>query len=183
VSVSDLLQNNSFFEVNMTENNKLMQVADDIVVTMDYTLTVEGEIVDSSEEDGPIQFLQGHGNIIPGLEAHLGGLVVGDSLEVSVAAKDAYGDFDPEQIVGVPISEFPEEICIEPGVELEMKDSEGNQLFARIVTVGKSRVKLDFNHPLAGKELNFLVTIVGLRQPTPEELEHGHVHGSEGHVH
>lgn len=167
----------------MTEKKELTLVADDIVVTMDYTLTVDGEIVDSSKEDGPIQYLHGYGNIIPGLEAHLSGLTVGESLDVSVAAKDAYGEFDSEQIMDVPLSEFPEEICVEPGVELEMKDTEDNILFARIVSVGKSRVKLDFNHPLAGKELNFAVKIVGLRLPTAEELEHGHVHDSEGHVH
>ena len=167
----------------MAENGELALVADDLVVTMDYTLTVDGEIVDSSEEDGPIQFLQGYGNIIPGLEAHLGGLAVGESLQVSVAAKDAYGEFDPEQIVDIPLDEFPEEICLEPGVELEMKDQDGDMLFARVISVGKSRAKLDFNHPLAGKELTFDVTIVALRQPTDEELEHGHVHGSDGHVH
>jgi len=167
----------------MSENSELTHVADDLVVTMDYSLTVEGEIVDSSEEDGPIEFLHGYGNIIPGLEAHLGGLAIGESLQVSVAAKDAYGEFDPEQVVDVPLDEFPEEICVEPGVELEMKDQDGDMLFARIISVGKSRAKLDFNHPLAGKELTFDVTIIGLRPPTPEELEHGHVHGSDGHVH
>jgi FKBP-type peptidyl-prolyl cis-trans isomerase SlyD len=167
----------------MAEKHELTQVADDLVVTMDYRLTVDGEIVDSSEEDGSIEFLHGYGNIIPGLEAHLGGLTVGESLQVTVAAKDAYGEFDPEQVVDVPLDEFPEEICVEPGVELEMKDQDGDMLFARIVSVGKSRAKLDFNHPLAGKELTFDITIVGLRLPTPEELEHGHVHGSEGHVH
>ena len=112
----------------MAENNKLTQVADDLVVTMNYSLTVDGEIVDSSEEDGPIEFLQGYGNIIPGLEAHLGGLAIGESLQVSVAAKDAYGEFDPEQVVDVPLDEFPEEICVEPGVELEMKDQDGDML-------------------------------------------------------
>jgi len=167
----------------MSENSELTHVADDLVVTMDYSLTVEGEIVDSSEEDGPIEFLHGYGNIIPGLEAHLGGLAIGESLQVTVAAKDAYGEFDPEQVVDVPLDEFPEEICVEPGVELEMKDQDGDMLFARILSVGKSRAKLDFNHPLAGKELTFDVTIIGLRPPTPEELEHGHVHGSDGHVH
>lgn len=167
----------------MHKNSELKRVADDLVVTMDYILTVDGEIVDSSEEDDPIQFLQGYGNIIPGLEAHLGGLAVGESLQVSVGAKDAYGEFDPEQIVDIPLDEFPEEICVEPGVELEMKDQDDDMLFARIVSVGKSRAKLDFNHPLAGKQLIFDVKIVALRQPTPEELEHGHVHGSEGHVH
>ena len=167
----------------MHKNSELNRVADDLVVTMDYSLTVDGEIVDSSEEDGSIQFLQGYGNIIPGLESHLGGLAVGESLQVSVGAKDAYGEFDPEQIVDIPLDEFPEEICVEPGVELEMKDQDDDMLFARIVSVGKSRAKLDFNHPLAGKQLIFDVKIVALRQPTPEELEHGHVHGSEGHVH
>ena len=167
----------------MSETNNPQLVADDIVVIMEYTLTVDGEIVDSSEEDGPIEFLHGYGNIISGLEAHLGGLAIGESLQVTVAAKDAYGEFDPEQVVDVPLDEFPEEICVEPGVELEMKDEDGDMLFARIVSVGKSRAKLDFNHPLAGKELTFDVTIVGLRLPTPEELDHGHVHGSEGHVH
>ena len=167
----------------MSEKNNPQLVADDLVVIMDYTLTVGNEIVDSSEEDGPIEFLQGYGSIIPGLEAHLGGLAVGESLQVTVAAKDAYGEFDPEQIVDIPLDEFPEEICVEPGVELEMKDQDGDMLFARILSVGKSRAKLDFNHPLAGKELTFDVTIVALRLPTPEELEHGHVHGSDGHVH
>jgi len=167
----------------MSENSEMTQVADDLVVTMGYSLTVDGEIVDSSEDDGPIEFLHGYGNIIPGLEAHLGGLGIGESLQVTVAAKDAYGEFDPEQVVDVPLDEFPEEICVEPGVELEMKDQDGDMLFARIVSVGKSRAKLDFNHPLAGKELTFDVTIVALRLPTPEELEHGHVHGSQGHVH
>jgi FKBP-type peptidyl-prolyl cis-trans isomerase SlyD len=81
------------------------------------------------------------------------------------------------------LDEFPEEICVEPGVELEMKDQDGDTLFAKILSVGKSRAKLDFNHPLAGKELTFDVKIVELRQPTAEELEHGHVHGSDGHVH
>jgi len=170
-------------EILMTENSELTQVADDLVVTLEYTLTVDGEIVDSSEEDGPIQFLHGHGNIIPGLEAHLGGLGIGESLQVTVAAKDAYGEFDPEQVVDIPLDEFPEEICVEPGVELEMKDQDGDTLFAKILSVGKLRAKLDFNHPLAGKELTFDVTINSLRLPTAEELEHGHVHGSEGHAH
>ncbi len=167
----------------MTENNELILVADDLVVTMEYTLTVDGEIVDSSEEDGPIQFLQGYGNIIPGLESHLGGLAVGENLQVTVAAKDAYGEFDPEQIVDIPLDEFPEEICLEPGVELEMKDQDDNMLFAKVISVGKSRAKLDFNHPLAGRDLTFDVKIVSLRHPSVEEFEHGHVHGSEGHVH
>jgi FKBP-type peptidyl-prolyl cis-trans isomerase SlyD len=167
----------------MSKNSELTLVADGLVVSMDYTLTVDDEVVDSSTEDGPIQFLQGYGNIIPGLEAHIGGLAIGESLQVTVAAKDAYGEFDPDQIVDIPLDEFPAEICVETGVELEMKDQDGDMLFAKIASVGKSRAKLDFNHPLAGKELTFEVTIVDLRLPTAEELEHGHVHGSAGDAH
>ena len=154
-------------------------VADDLVVTMDYVLTVEDEIWDSSEDEGPIQFLQGHGNIIRGLEQQIIGMAVGESREITVQAADGYGEFDMEQIVAVPISEFPEEIPLETGVELEMKDTDGDIVFARIISVGKSRVKMDFNHPLAGKELHFKVTIVDLRAATPEELDHGHVHDSD----
>jgi len=154
-------------------------VANDLVVTMDYVLTVEDEIWDSSEEEGPIQFLQGYGNIIPGLEQRIKGMEIGESREIIVPAAEGYGEFDMEQIVDVPISEFPEEIPLESGVELEMKDTDGDTVFARVISVGKSRVKMDFNHPLAGRELHFKVTIVELREATPVELEHGHVHELE----
>ena len=154
-------------------------VANDLVVTMDYVLTVEDEIWDSSDEEGPIQFLQGHGNIISGLEQRIHGMQIGESREISVPAAEGYGEFDMEQIVDVPISEFPEEIPLESGVELEMQDTEGDTVFGRIISIGKARVKMDFNHPLAGRELHFKVTIVNLREPTPLELEHGHVHAGE----
>ena len=154
-------------------------VANDLVVTMDYVLTVEDEIWDSSEDEGPIQFLQGHGNIIRGLEQQVNGMAIGESREITVKAADGYGEYDMEQVVDVPISEFPEEIPLESGVELEMKDTEGDTVFGRIISVGKSRVKVDFNHPLAGRELHFKVTIVGLREAASVELEHGHVHESE----
>ena len=160
----------------MDKDKDLKLVAVDLVVTMDYVLTVDGEVWDSSEEEGPIQFLQGHGNIIKGLEQQVNGMAVGESREIKVGPENGYGVFDPDQIVDVPMSEFPEEVPLEPGVELEMKDKEGDTLYARIISVGKTRVKMDFNHPLAGKELHFKVTILDLRKPTPEELEHGHVH-------
>ena len=85
--------------------------------------------------------------------------------------------------IDVPLDEFPEEICVEPGVELEMKDQDGDMLFARIVSVGKSRAKLDFNHPLAGRTLVFDIEVVDVREAGPEEIAHGHVHGPGGHAH
>jgi FKBP-type peptidyl-prolyl cis-trans isomerase SlyD len=163
----------------MENNKKPISVADDVVVSMDYVLTVNGEVVDSTEGDDPIEFLQGHENIIPGLERELYGMMVGDTKKVRVPAKDAYGEIDPDAIVDVPRNEIPKEIPLKPGVELTVKDEDGDLLDARIVSVAKDTVKLDFNHPLAGKDLDFEVTVTGLREPDAEELEHGHVHGDE----
>jgi FKBP-type peptidyl-prolyl cis-trans isomerase SlyD len=156
--------------------NNPNQVADDVVVSIDYTLTVDGEVVDSTEGDEPLQFIQGHQNIIPGLEKELTGMKIGDNKKVVVPPDEAYGEVDPENIIEVPRDEFPSEIPLESGTELEVKNSDGEVLTATISGVTSSTVKLDFNHPLAGKLLTFDVTIIDLREPTEEELTHGHVH-------
>jgi FKBP-type peptidyl-prolyl cis-trans isomerase SlyD len=151
-------------------------VADDIVVSLEYTLTVNGEIVDSTEGDDPIEFIQGHENIIPGLERELYGLKIGDKKQVSVPAKDAYGEIDPEAVVEVPRREIPKDIPVKLGTELTVRNEDGEMLDARITSVSKETVQLDFNHPLAGKDLKFDVTVVSLREAEAEELAHGHVH-------
>jgi FKBP-type peptidyl-prolyl cis-trans isomerase SlyD len=156
--------------------NKPRAVSDDVVVSINYTLTVEGQVVDTTEGDEPLQFLQGHQNIIPGLERELAGMEIGDSKQVVVSPTEAYGEVDPDNIIDVPRSEFPEEIPLEPGTELEVKNSDGEVLSATINEVNKDTVKLDFNHPLAGKELTFDVTVVDLRTATEDELAHGHAH-------
>lgn len=160
----------------METNNNPQVVTDDVVVSLDYTLTVDGQIVDSTEGDEPLQFLQGHQNIIPGLERELAGMRIGQSKTVTVPATEAYGEIDPDNIVDVPRSEFPQEIPLETGIELEVKNADGEVLTATIADVDDESVKLDFNHPLAGKELTFNVTVVDLRAPTDEEMAHGHVH-------
>lgn len=149
---------------------------------MEYTLHVDGQLVDSSEGRAPLEFLQGAGNIIPGLEEELYGMELGESKNVIVSAEDGYGEPDPDAFVDVPRAQFPAEIPLEPGIELQVRDDTGRVLLARIDRVDDQNVRLDFNHPLAGKELNFQVKIVGLRDATEEELEHGHVHG-QGHSH
>ncbi|MBN1668763.1 MAG: peptidylprolyl isomerase [Anaerolineales bacterium] len=166
----------------MNQKNEQLLVADDLVISMDYELTVDGEVVDGSDDE-PIQFLQGHGNIIAGLEEQIYGMAIGESRKITVTAENGYGDFDPEQVVEMPRDEFPKEIPLEAGVELEMKDEDGDLLIARITEVEDDFVVLDFNHPLAGQDLHFEVTVVDIRAATDEELEHGHVHGSEGHAH
>lgn len=167
----------------MNQSNAPLTVVDDVVVSLDYTLTVENEVVDTSEGSEPIEFIQGHGHIIPGLEHELYGLSIGSTKAVSIQPADAYGLRDPEAFMDVPRGEFPPHIPLELGTMLQMKDQEGHPMQAHISQVDENTIRLDFNHPLAGKELHFAVKVVGLRSATAEEMEHDHVHGDEHHHH
>jgi FKBP-type peptidyl-prolyl cis-trans isomerase SlyD len=157
-------------------------VQDGLVVSMDYKLTVDGEVLDSSDEAGPLQFLAGYGNIIPGLEREMTGMKIGDSKEVVVQPEDGYGEFDEEAFMDVPRTEFPADMELEAGMELHVSDEDGNHQAAFVSEFDNETVTLDFNHPLAGAELHFWVKVVALRDPTSEELDHGHVH-EPGHHH
>jgi FKBP-type peptidyl-prolyl cis-trans isomerase SlyD len=168
-------------EIKMAKNKNIAQVADDMVVKIDYTLTVDGEVLDSSEEEGPLEYLQGYQNIIPGLEQELSGMKVGEDKKVTIAPEDGYGEIDDGAIMDVPLNEFPENMPIEVGIDLEVTDKDENIMLATIVDVGDDTVKLDTNHPLAGKTLHFEVSVLDLRSATDEELAHGHVHGHGGH--
>lgn len=163
----------------MSDNPGLDKVSKNLVISMDYELKVDGEVVDYSEEGDPLEFIQGHEHIIVGLEKAIEGMSVGESKEVFVKAEDGYGPFDPEDFSEVPRSEFPEEIPLEIGTEIGIEDEDGEETSAFIEEVTLDSITLNFNHPLAGKDLNFKVKIVGVREPTAEELEHDHVHGHE----
>ncbi len=165
----------------MNEIEKPEMVANDVVVSMAFTLKINGEEVDSSEESGPLEFLQGSHNIITGLENQIYGMKIGDTRSIVVSPEDGYGEIDPQAMIDIPRSEFPPDMPLEVGIELDIRDEDGEVFPATIVEVTSSTVKLDFNHPLAGETLNFDVEIVDLRAPTPEELEHGHVHGEHFH--
>jgi len=152
------------------------QVENNLVVSMDYELKVENSIVDYSEEGDPIVFLQGHGNIIPGLEKAIQGMKVGESKTVQVKAAEAYGEYEADNFIEVPKSEFPAEIPLEIGTEIGVNDENGEELSAYIEEIDVDKITLNFNHPLAGKDLEFKVKIVDIREATAEELEHGHIH-------
>jgi len=158
-------------------------VQKDVVVSMEYTLHVDEEEIDSSKGQDPLQFLVGHGNIISGLEREMIGMKTGDSKDVIVQPADAYGEFDEDAFMDVPRGEFPKDMSLEEGVELSVRDDSGQSRYARVDTIEGETVTLNFNHPLAGDELSFYVKVVGLREPTSEELEHGHVHEGGGHHH
>jgi FKBP-type peptidyl-prolyl cis-trans isomerase SlyD len=158
-------------------------VQNNVVVSMEYTLHVDNEEIDSSRGQDPLQFLVGHGNIISGLERELIGMKVGDSKDVVIAPAEGYGEFNEEAFMDVPRSAFPKDMEIEEGSELTVRDDSGQSRYARVDTIEGDNVVLNFNHPLAGDELHFNVKVVGLREPTTEELDHGHVHQGDGHHH
>jgi FKBP-type peptidyl-prolyl cis-trans isomerase SlyD len=157
-------------------------VQKDVVVVMEYSLQVDGEEIDSSKGQDPLQFLVGHGNIISGLEREMIGMKVGESKDVVIQPADGYGEYDDEAYMDVPRAEFPQDMPVEEGLELSVRDDQGQSRYARIDGIEGDTVTLNFNHPLAGDELHFNVKIVELREPTSEELEHGHVHQG-GHHH
>lgn len=161
-----------------------LKIKDGVVVSINYILRLDdGEIIDASDGDA-LEYLHGHGEIIPGLEEALVGLGVGDSKKVTVPPNLAYGDVNMEAFEIVPRSMFPDDLELEEGLELSLRDAETNEPFdATVAEVRENEVMLDFNHPLAGETLHFEITIPALRLATEEELAHGHAHGSEGHNH
>ncbi|HUV27929.1 MAG TPA: peptidylprolyl isomerase [Anaerolineales bacterium] len=160
----------------MTESNLI--VTENVVVSLDYVLTLDNDReIDRSEEGTPLEYLHGHKNIIPGLESKLEGLSVGDEKKVTVPPKLGYGERDPESVAEYPHDTFPASLKLEVGEPVRMRDSEsGESIEAHIVEIQTDTVSLDFNHPLAGETLHFLIKIAGLREATGEELSHGHVH-------
>ena len=147
----------------------------DRAVTIEYKLTdTEGNLIDSSETSAPLTYLHGHGGIVPGLEKELTGLEAGAQLVVEVPTADAYGERDESRIFEVPLSQLPPDVSVGAMLRAQV---EGGQLVSLVVVELKDDVaRLDPNHPLAGKDLVFDVTIVKVEKAAPQELAHGHCH-------
>jgi FKBP-type peptidyl-prolyl cis-trans isomerase SlyD len=159
-----------------------MLIADQKVVTIDYTLTDDqGEVLDTSRGQEPLTYIQGAGTIIPGLETALVGKAVGDDVKVTIAPANAYGERDEELVQAVPRNRFPSgDITV--GMRFHAQGEAGSQVVT-VVSVDADNVTVDANHPLAGMTLAFDVKVVEVRDATADELAHGHVHGEGGHVH
>jgi FKBP-type peptidyl-prolyl cis-trans isomerase SlyD len=151
-------------------------IQNDTVVQIAYNLTVEGEEVESNL----LEYLHGYSNIIPGLEKELTGMSVGDRKQVIAKAADAYGEFDPKMVIDVNRTSFPPDFEIRLGEPMNLRDASGNVFPAVATAVSEDSVELDLNHPMAGKDLDFQVTILSIRPATEDELEHGHIHYSSG---
>jgi FKBP-type peptidyl-prolyl cis-trans isomerase SlyD len=151
------------------------------VVSFHYTLkNSAGEVLDSSEGDAPLSYLENSGHIIPGLEAALKDMKVGDKKNVSVPAKDAYGEHRDDLIVTANKNQFPSDAKLKKGDQF--RTGAHSPVFT-VVDVTDTQVKLDGNHPLAGQDLSFDVEITEMRDATEEEIAHGHAHGPNGHHH
>jgi FKBP-type peptidyl-prolyl cis-trans isomerase SlyD len=160
-----------------------MQITKDAVALIHYTLTDdEGKTLDTSAGGEPLAYIHGNGNLIPGLERELEGKGEGDKVDVKIAPADGYGEFDKDLIQRVPRRALKGVGDLHVGMQLHAQSERGTRAVTVTQLVG-DMVTLDGNHPLAGKNLNFKVEIVGVRAATEEELSHGHVHGPGGHHH
>ncbi len=156
------------------------------VISFHYTLTDKtGKTHDTSRGTSrgnePLTFLQGSGQIIPGLETALISLEKGSKKNITVPYAEAYGSYDQALIYEVPRNKFPNK-QIQVGDMFQIEKDTHDQVVT-VIEISEERVVLDANHPLAGKDLTFAVEIMDIRPATPQEMSHGHVHGHGGHHH
>lgn len=154
------------------------------VVQVHYSLwNDKGEQIESSRDADALTYLHGASNIIPGLERAITGKAIGDTLEVSVAPVDGYGERNRPTRQPVPRSAFPKGAPLTAGMRFTTESDDGDVVPVWIDEVTEDTVFIDFNHPLAGQVLRFEVEVVGVRDATREEVAHGHPHGVGGHHH
>jgi FKBP-type peptidyl-prolyl cis-trans isomerase SlyD len=161
-----------------------MPIGANKVVTMNFTLTDdEGNVLDTTDHGGPFSYLSGSNNILPKLEEAIDSMIIGTKKQISLVSTDAYGNYNEEIVQVVGKENFPEDFELEVGLSYVASNPDGVQMPFVITEVRDEDVTIDFNHPLAGKNLNFNVELLDVRDATQEELSHGHVHGPDGHHH
>ena len=152
------------------------------VITFHYSLSdASGRTLDSSEGQEPLAFIEGIGQIIPALEEAIKDMKPGEKKRVEIPADKAYGPYDEEQVITVPRSQMPQQE-IQLGDQF-MTDEDPNLMPLTVTEITDTHVTMDANHPLAGVDLVFDVEMVGSREASEEEIDHGHVHGEGGHHH
>lgn len=166
-----------------------MKIEKNTVVSLTYRLTESddnGSIIEEVDEKQPFVFLYGSGNLIPGFENNVKGLSLGDSFAFGINAADAYGAYDENGVVELQASlfhhegKFDEELC-KVGNIIPMRNESGQQFNGKIKDIKGDVVVMDFNHPLAGKDLYFKGKVVDVRMASEDELNHGHIHDHGEH--
>jgi FKBP-type peptidyl-prolyl cis-trans isomerase SlyD len=156
-----------------------MQITKHKVASIHYTLTAnDGKVIDSSDGREPLTYIQGIGNLIPGMEEGLEGKLKGDKLKLKISPEKGYGVKDEALTQRVPRTAFGSQ---EIKVGMQFQTNQGGVV--TVTKVGLSEITVDANHPLAGVELNFDVEVIAIRAASEDEIAHGHVHGVGGHQH
>ena len=165
----------------------MMTIQDEKVVSLTYTLLVDGEVKDQATEKQPLEFIFGLGYLLPRFEENIKGKAVGDSFEFVLSPEDGYGVYDAQAVVELPKHIFEvdgkiqEQLLFEGNV-IPMMNQAGGVIPGKVLEVGEAHVKMDFNHDLAGKELHFTGKVVGIRDATEKELTEG-LHGERACSH
>lgn len=157
------------------------RVQDGKIVVIHYTMSEDGKAIESTRGKDPVAYLHGRNQMLPGVESALVGQEVGAKLVITVPPEGAYGARSGPGPQAVPRKEFPRKMNLQEGMPLEIRDSEGKPVRVWITKVQGTRVWIDIDHPLAGRTLTFDMEVINVRDPAPEELEHGHAHGADGH--
>ena len=156
-----------------------MQISDFKAVILDYiTRDQDGEVIDSTDNDGYLTYIHGTESLIPMLEEALAGHQQGEKLSVRVPCDEAYGERDESLIEQVPRENFPGIEQIEVGMQFQTEIEDDVPFLVTVTAVDEQTVTVDGNHPMAGKDLNFDLEIVEVRDASADEIEHGHVHHS-----
>ena len=160
------------------------------VITVDYNLfkdTAEGDLIETTKGKEPLVFLSGKGQMISDFESNVVSLKEGNDFSFSISSENAYGKRSEEAVIELPQDMFMKEGKLVEGVKagniLPLQDQNGQVHPSKVVSINEKTITFDVNHPLADQDLHFTGKVIGVREATPEELDHGHVHGPGGHQH
>lgn len=153
-----------------------MRMQDGHVVTLEYTVRFEdGTLLDSTGQCGPLAVMIGSGQLFPPLEDRLATMETGETREFRIPAEEAYGAWHPDLVRELPRDRLPPELVLEIGHEYRLRGPDGTHLRFRLLEVSDATVRADFNDPKAGKALMAVVTVIAVREATPEEERRGRV--------
>lgn len=164
-----------------------MVISKDKVVSILYELREgndKGKVLETVGREKPMTFLVGAGNLLPKFEENLNGFKTGEQFGFLLKCEDAYGKKDKEAIVDLPKTLFMKDgeitdDLLKIGNQIPMRDKSGSHFMGLVIAVSEESVKMDFNHPLAGNDLFFTGTVMEIREPTEDEMKHGHAHGPD----
>ena len=153
-----------------------MSIREGQVVTLEYTVSFEdGTLLDSTGQCGPIAVMYGSGQLFPALEDRLADFAIGETRELVIPPEQAYGVWHPELVREIPREHLDPALDLRVGHDYRLRSPDGKELRFRLLEMGESTVRADFNDPRAGKALRAVVTVIAVRDPTPEEERRGRV--------